>query len=151
MYIDMDNENKENSEILSILEYIKSKNLQGKTALDESSFSWTLGDIRMRFLFDPLETTILYYGKNRFIDGHFHLDNNEVIDLIEKLNSDEYVVEVSFSLFSSTFSVMKSTEKRKKSNIFVLRYYSKPQASNVVYVKSGKDLKSNLDRKRREK
>lgn len=105
----------------------------------------------MRFLFDPLETTILYYGKNRFIDGHFHLDNNEVIDLTEKLNSDEYVVEVSFSLFSSTFSVMKSTEKRKKSNIFVLRYYSKPQASNVVYVKSGKDLKSNLDRKRREK
>ena len=147
----MDNENKENSEILSILEYIKSKNLQGKTALDESSFSWTLGDIRMRLLFDPLETTILYYGKNRFIDGHFHLDNNEVIDLIEKLNSDEYVAEVSFSLFSSTFSVMKSTEKRKKSNIFVLRYYSKPQASNVVYVKSGKDLKSNLDRKRREK
>lgn len=111
-------------EILSIINHIKAANLKGKTDFGADFFSWDLGNVHLCFLFDSWETTVMYYGPNRLFSGHFHRDNEDVIDLIDKINSKDTIIAVTFSLLGSKFEIKSRTDRRKRSNLFVLRYYS---------------------------
>ena len=112
------------NDILSVINRIKSANLKGKTDFGADCFSWDLGNVRLCFLFDSWETTVMYYGPNRLFSGHFHSDNEDLIDLINDINSKDHIIAVTFSLFGSTFEIKNRTDRRKRSNLFVRRYYS---------------------------
>lgn len=114
-------------EILSIIEYVKSAKLKGNIKIEENAFIWELGDVCLHFYIDYCETTIEYFGrKNKICSvGHFHEDNSSVVELINDINCESNMVEISVSFLGSSFNLLDKTTKKKKSWFFVRRYYSK--------------------------
>ena len=115
-------------EVLAIMEFIKSANLNGNVEITgDDEFLWDLGGVFLRFLIDNGETTVLYSRRKShlFEIGHFHEDNCDVISLIQDINSEDKRVHIAVLLGGSNFSIEHKTEKKKKSWVLVRHYYSK--------------------------
>lgn len=120
----MSPENK--TEVSDIMEYVKSANLKGSLEIGENEFLWNLGGIYLRFNLDDCETTISYSRhRNQVFDiGHFHEDNNNVIDLIKNINCEDKRVQISVYLLASNFRLVDKTDKRKRNWLIIRHYYS---------------------------
>ncbi|MBO4990353.1 MAG: hypothetical protein J6D37_08495 [Clostridia bacterium] len=120
--------NERQSDVASIMEYVKSATLKGSTQIAETWFLWNLGEISLHFILDERETTVEYFRhddqKNAI--GQIQKENSEVIGLIEEINSEDKMVLITRSLlnFCNTFAVVDKAAEKKKSSFFVRRYYS---------------------------
>ena len=115
------------NELLTIVNYVKNTSLKGNVEIiSDEEFLWDLGGVFLRFLLDKRQTTVLYSRrKNRFFDiGHFHEDNDGVLNLIKDINSENKRVHITSHLLGSDFSVEDKAEKTKKSLLFIRHYYS---------------------------
>ncbi|MGN1207746.1 MAG: hypothetical protein ACI4SP_05550 [Eubacteriales bacterium] len=120
----MDNSGQD--DILSIMNYIKTVNLKGKVDIEEHFFWWNLGNIELYFCIDTNETTVSYYrnGHKLHYLGHFHIDNSDVVNLIQDINSESKIIQITYSFLGSGFSVIDKTAEKKKSWFLCRRYYS---------------------------
>ena len=112
---------------LTIINYVKNTRLKGNVEIiSDEEFLWDLGNIFLRFLLDNRQTTVLYSRrKNRFFEiGHFHEDNDGVLNLIKDINSENRRVHLTLYLLDSDFSGEDKTEKTKKNLLFIRHYYS---------------------------
>ena len=110
----------------SIIDYVKSINFKGKISFEAYGFRWDLGTLSLAFISNSGETTIEY--KHKLISlGHIHVDNEEVIDLINQINREDKMIQITascFGAFGSSFKIVDKTAKKKKSCLFIRRYYS---------------------------
>ena len=109
-----------------IIDHVKSMHLKGEVSFENYGFRWELGGLSLAFIFNSGETVINYYkGKGRLVEiGHTHVDNEEVINMINEINRDDKMVKITATCLGSTFRIVDRTEKRKKSWLLVRRYYS---------------------------
>ena len=120
----MNAENKNEAD--AIMAYVKSASLKGSVEIDEHSFLWDLGGVYLQFYIDAYETTVFYsYRKSRFFNrGHFHEDNCDIISLIDEINDKDKIVRITFHALGSSFCVVDKACTKKKSRLFIRRYYS---------------------------
>ncbi|MDE6442342.1 MAG: hypothetical protein K2L12_06300 [Clostridia bacterium] len=100
--------------------------LKGKVDIGKDLLWWELGNIKLNFSVDIDETLVTYYHckrKSKYI-GHMHLDNCDLINLINDINSENKMVKITVSFLGSTFDVIDKNIKKKKSWFLVRRYYS---------------------------
>lgn len=112
--------------ILSIMNYIKTVKVKGNVDIGEACFWWKLGDVELHFCIDPDETTVSYYrkGHTKTSLGHFHKDNSDVVNLIQDINSESKMIQITVSFLCSNFSIINKTAPKKKSWFLCRRYYS---------------------------
>lgn len=111
---------------LSIMNYIKTIKLKGNVDIEEDGFWWDLGNIKLYFCIDKYETILSYYYKGhklRYL-GHFHEVNSDVVNLIQDINSESRIIQITDSFFDSSFSIIDKTAERKKSRFLCRHYYS---------------------------
>lgn len=118
----MDNCSKD--EISSIMNYVKSAKLKGSVDVGEEWFCWNLGDVELHFCMDEYETTVSYYRSGHKTISHFHTDNSEVVKLIQEINCESKMVQITASVLYSSFSIINKTDKKEKSWFLCRRYYS---------------------------
>lgn len=120
--MNMENEN----DVLAIMEYVKTAKLKGSVEIGKDEFLWDLGGIFLRFTIDNLETTVIYARRKsqRFGIGHFHEDNCDVISLINEINNEDKIVQVTVHPLGSSFCIVNKTDRRKKNWVIVRHYYS---------------------------
>lgn len=75
----------ETIDLSTVLRYVEETLLKGCVEVDEWGFDWQIGEIRLDFCDNIREMTVHYYRKRREI-GHFHLDYEDVIPMIETIN-----------------------------------------------------------------
>ena len=120
----MDNQNFVNN--ASIIDYVKSTNLKGKVSVVNFGFIWDLENLSLKFIFNSGETVIDYFkGKKNLISiGQLHVDNEDVIEMINEINREDKIVKITVTLLGSSFQIVDKASKRKKSWFLIRRYYS---------------------------
>lgn len=111
----------------TIIDHVKSSNLKGQIVFENHGFKWYWGDLWLEFIFNSGEMTISYFkSKSKFISiGHMHVDNEDIIDLINEINREDKVIKVTSNfLWGSSFEIIDKTAERKKSCFLIRRYYS---------------------------
>lgn len=113
-------------EVSSIINYVKSAKLKGSVDVGEEWFWWNLGDVELYFCIDKYDTTVSYFrnGHKTILIGHFHVDNSEVVKLVQDINCESKMVQITASVLFSSFSIINKTDKKKKSWFLCRRYYS---------------------------
>lgn len=120
--------NERQSDVASIMDFVKSATLKGSTQIGETWFLWELGEITLHFNVEESQTTVEYFRhddpKNAI--GQIQKENSEVIGLIEAINSKDKMVFITRSLLNvcNSFAVVDKSAEKKKSGFFVRRYYS---------------------------
>ena len=114
------------NEILTIMEYVKTADLKGSVEINKDEFLWDIGGIFLRFAIDIRETTVFYARRKSqlFGIGHFHEDNCDVISLINEINNEDKIVQITVYPLGSSFSIVNKNDKKKKSWGIVRHYYS---------------------------
>ena len=110
----------------TIIDYVKSTKLKGKVNFVNYGFKWDLEKLSLTFIFNSGETVIDYFkDKNKLVPiGHLHIDNEDVIDMIDEINREDKMVKITVTLFGSSFQIVDKAAKRKKSWLLIRRYYS---------------------------
>lgn len=110
----------------SIIDYVKSTNLKGKITFENYGFRWDLETISLMFISNSGEMEIDYYKrKNKLkLIGHLHVDNEDVIDVINEINREDKMIMITVTFLGSTFEIVDKDIKRKKSCFLIRRYYS---------------------------
>ena len=109
-------------EVMPIIDHVKTANLKGEIELGENCFWWNIGEIRLFFELDTQETTVEYFY-NSLLFGHFHVENDEVIKLIQEINREDKIIEITVYLSGTGFAIIDKADK-KRSGFFKKRYYS---------------------------
>ena len=108
-----------------IFDFVKSNTLKGYVEKGDDVFDWHMGELILRFNIGTNETLVEYYHKKcLFSIGHFHENNEGVIDTIKEINDENKVVEIKKFMFGSSFRLVLKTAKRKKNWLFTKYYYS---------------------------
>ncbi|MCH5155414.1 MAG: hypothetical protein J1F69_02305 [Clostridiales bacterium] len=121
----MDNQNYVDDK--AIIDYVKSIKLKGNVSFENYGFMWDLEGVSLAFISNSGEMMVNYYkkGKKKLVEiGHLHVDNEDVINMINEINSEDKMVKITAAFLCSTFEVVDKTAKRKKSCFLVRRYYS---------------------------
>ncbi|MDE6585859.1 MAG: hypothetical protein K2K80_04175 [Clostridia bacterium] len=110
----------------AIIDYVKSTNLKGKISFENYGFIWDLGSLSLIFICNSGEMQIEYCKrKNKLISiGHLHVDNEDVIDMINEINREDKMVKITTTFLGSTFEIVDKDSKRKKSWFLFRSYYS---------------------------
>lgn len=110
----------------AIIDYVKSIKLKGNVSFENYGFRWELGSLILDFIANSGETVINYYkGTKKLIEiGHTHVNNEDVINMINEINREDKVVKITATFLGSTFEIVDKDAKRKKSRFLIHRYYS---------------------------
>lgn len=72
-----------------------------------------------------IEYYIRKNNKNKFkYIGHLHVDNEDVINMINEINREDKMVKITATFLGSAFQIVDKDTKRKKSWFLIRRYYS---------------------------
>ena len=116
------------NEVLTIIEYVKSANLKGSVEINRESFWWNLGDVTLVFYLGDGETIVEYYHSKhiRFNLGHLHVNTSDLMKFIQDINCENKMVKISvfIPLLISKLTIVNKTVGKKRSGLFVRRYYS---------------------------
>lgn len=84
------------------------------------------GKISLEFIFNSGEIIINYFKRQNRLKpiGHMHINNEEIIDMINEINREDKVVRITATFFGSSFQIIEKATKRKKSWFLIRRYYS---------------------------
>ena len=111
----------------SIIDFVKATTLKGQVDVGDNFFRWELGDVELHFCIDLEETIVEYYshfGEKIKCVGHTHVDNCDLINLIQDINNESNMIKITASLLGSSFAVVDKNSKKEKSTLFVRRLYS---------------------------
>ncbi len=99
-----------------IIDYVKSIKLKGNVIFENYGFKWELENLSLSFIANSGETVINYYkGKKALIEiGHIHVNNEDVINLINEINHEDKMVKITATFLGSTFEVVDKNTKKKK-------------------------------------
>ena len=119
-------EQNEQDKVNEILDYVTNNNLKGTVTTTLVGFDWVLGDVCLRFVLNSPNTVVNYlHNKDREEPiGHMHPEIDEVLPLIQKINSPENMAHIMSTCFVSSFDVVPKTTKKKLSWLLVRHYYS---------------------------
>lgn len=123
----MDNANQQISKTV-IMDYVRSNKFKGTLDVGEDCFTWDLDGVFFRFSVYDNQTDVEYFVNKESDDpiGKLIKDNAEVLPLIEQINDENKMVEVTKYFFGicNSFMVVDKSVGKKKSRLFVRRYYS---------------------------
>ncbi len=121
----MDNDDKDI--VARIMEHVNSEKLKGSVeTVSESEFLWHLGDVHLRFILSDTDTRVEYFHEAGVLSpvGNFSENTCDVIDLIDKINSEDKTVHITLYPFVTSCEIVDKTAERKKNVPFVENYYS---------------------------